>query len=144
MAFDGTPIEGYAPAGHAAAIVGVLASWAGILSPLLTALATIFTIAWMAICVWESATCRSWRDGLRHWKNNAIMKHRARKLARLKARELKTQAAILAQEKLSQARVEARGVVATAAADAARVVAHEPVETAAKLVPPIGLTHPQE
>lgn len=120
-------IQQYEPVGHPGAIVALILAWSGYLAPLLTALATVASLVWFAICIWESST-------IQHWKNNLIMRHRARKLARLKARELKVQASITAIELLRSARTDAKEVVAAAAADAARLLAHEPVQNAAKKV----------
>jgi hypothetical protein len=126
-----------APVGHATSLTALALAWAGVLSPLLTVIATFFTAVWVMICVWESETCKGWRTGLRHWKNNTIMTHRARKLAKLTALKLRTEAKILAEAKLSMARSDARDLVAEAATKAALVVAQEPVATAAKLTPPL-------
>jgi len=129
------PLSSFTPAGHTGAFLAIVVAWLGFLTPALTAIATLISIVWFFICVWESATCKGWRMGVTHWKNNWIMRHRARVLAKLRAQELKTQAKIKAAELLRAARQDARNLVASASATAASVVAHEPVATATKIPP---------
>ena len=126
MAIEDNTFSQIAPVGHGGAVLAILTAWAGVLTPLLTAVATIASIVWFGICIWESQT-------IQHWKNNFIMKRRTRKLIKLKTRELQVQAQITAMELVRSAKVDARDLVASAAVDAAHLAAAEPAATAAKL-----------
>ena len=130
-------LEIYTPIGHGAATVAVLASWAGVFAPVITFCVTAASLVWFLICIWESETCK-------HWKNNLVAHHRAKRLMRLQAKGLLIAAKIVATEKLrsdkadartmvATAAIDAKSLVAAAAADAAVVVAGEPALTAAKL-----------
>ncbi len=102
------------PVGHAVslgAIVGSLAGW-------LPHIAAVLSIVWFFICIYESRT-------VQHWKSNYTMRRRARKLAKLKAREKVVIAQITALETVRAAKVEAREMVADAKVEATKLMIHE-------------------
>lgn len=115
MQLQGQPMDDYSTLtawiGHSlssAAIVGTLVGW----FPVVAALAAFI---WYIIQIYESRT-------FQHWYANMQMKRRARKLARLQAKERIVLAKIEAIEKVRVASVEARELVATAKVDAAKIV----------------------
>lgn len=69
-----------------------------------------------------------------HWKANYLMKRRAKKLAKLRAREKIVVAQIAALEKIRTARKEARDMVAEASAEAAKMVAEESTNASVKKI----------
>ena len=97
----------------------------GTLMGYLPAIASILSIIWFGIQIYESRT-------FVHWKNNWLMKRKAKKIARLKAREKILAAQILAIETVRAARVEAREKVATAKTEATLDVVHDVTEDAIK------------
>lgn len=88
------------------------AAWAW-LPQLIGAIGGVFGAIFYAVQLYESRT-------FQHWKNNFLLKHRARKLARLQARAVVTAAQIAALEKIRLARREARELVEEASCLAAK------------------------
>lgn len=84
----------------------------GVLVGLLPAVAAFGAFVWYAIQIWESRTCQ-------HWIANRRMKFRARRLARLRARQKVLEAKLAAMGVLKEARSVAREKVETATAEAA-------------------------
>ena len=105
----------------AAAIAATVIGWL----PLIAAFAGLI---WYCIQIWESRT-------VQHWYENRKMVRKARKIAKLKARERVIVAQLEALETLRQARVDARDKVEIAKVEAAKLVAHEATEAAAKDTP---------
>lgn len=107
----------------ASAIVMTLLGW-------LPLLAAILGAVWYAIQIWESRTVQHW------WENRKMVK-KARKIARLKAKEKVIVAQLEALEALRQARVEARDKVEIAKVEAAKQAVHEETILASKGTPPL-------
>lgn len=118
-------LDQISPIGHGAAASTLVGTLLGVLPTTVAVVGSLLGIVWFLICIKESRTYV-------HWKANVQMKHRARKLAKLKAREKVVLAEIVALEHLRSARVEAREIVATAKADAAALVVHETAVADAK------------
>lgn len=98
-------------------VEGLKTAWAWL--PQLTgAIGGVLGAAYYVIQLYESRT-------FQHWKNNWLMKRRARKLARLRARLIVTTAQIKAIEKIRVARREARELVAEASSTAKQVLAEQ-------------------
>lgn len=110
------PIAKIIDAMAALSIVGTIAGW-------LPTIATVFSTVWFGIKIYESQT-------FRHWNNNRIMRSKARKIARLKAKEKILAAQILAMETVRSARVEAKEKIATAKTEATLDVVHDTVDEA--------------
>lgn len=102
----------------AGAIVGVVVGW----FPLIAAVAGFI---WYAIQIWESRT-------VQHWFQNRRMVRKAKKIAKLKAKEKVIVAQLEALETLRQARVDARDKVEIAKVEAAKLVAQEETAAASK------------
>lgn len=107
---------------YAASYAAVLASFAGWLPPV----ASIFAIVVCLITIYESRTFTRW------WANH-IRCQRAKKLARLRAKEKLVIAEIMALETKRAAKVEASEMVLDAAATAAQLVVREAAAVAAAL-----------
>jgi hypothetical protein len=78
-------------------------------------IAAFVAFIWYLIQIYESRT-------FQHWRANFLMRRRAKKLARLHAKEKIVAAQIAALEKVRQARAEARDIVADAATEAANLI----------------------
>lgn len=115
-------LQDIAPVGNATSATVLTASLLAWIPPSAALIGSLLGILWFVICITESRTYQ-------HWRNNLRMKHRARKLARLKAQEKIVIAEILALEALRAARVEARELVEGAKADAAVLVVQAEQET---------------
>lgn len=87
----------------------------------LPAIAAIICVLWYLIQIWESRT-------VQHWWRNRQMVRKAKRIARLKAKEKVIVAQLEALETLRQARVDARDKVELAKVEAAKLVAHETTE----------------
>ena len=98
-------------------ISGIKLAWTWLPS-VIGAIGGFFAGVFYVVQLYESRT-------FQHWKNNFLAKYRAKKLAKLKAREKIVLAQIKALEKIRHARVEAREIVAEATADAAKLLASE-------------------
>jgi len=92
-------------------IVGTIVGW-------LPTIAAVLSIIWFCIQISESHT-------FVHWKNNWLMRRKAAKIARLRAKEKILSAQIAAIETVRSAKVEAREKVATAKAEATLDVIHD-------------------
>lgn len=103
----------------------LFAALSGIAPPI----AALLSAVWFAVQIYESRT-------FQHWKRNRQMKSRAKKLAKLRAREKVTLAEIEAIERLRHARSEALEIVAAARAEADALIAHEAADMAAANTPP--------
>ena len=114
MADPSNPINKAMDVVAAGSIVGSIMGY-------LPAIASILSIIWFGIQIYESRT-------FTHWKNNWLMKRKAKKIARLKAKEKVLAAEILAIETVRSARVEAREKVATAKVEATLDVVHDDTE----------------
>jgi hypothetical protein len=99
----------------------------GTLLQLLPYMAALVTVVWTIIRIYETRT-------FQHWNNNRLMRMRARKLIKLRAKSVKAQAALEAMEHLAQARVEARDIISTAATTAAKLSAAENVKVEEKSI----------
>lgn len=95
----------------------------GTLFGYLPAIASVLSIIWFGIQIYESRT-------FTHWKNNWIMKHKAKKIARLKAKEKVLAAQILAIETVRAAKVEASLQETEAKTEATLDVVHDVTEDA--------------
>lgn len=115
------PMTHAADAISAGAIVGVFLGY-------LPAIAAVAGFLWYCIQIWESRT-------IQHWWRNRQMKRRAKKIARLRAREKVIIAELDALNVVRAARVEAREKVETAKVEAAKEAAHAAVETQEELPP---------
>jgi hypothetical protein len=87
----------------------------------LPAIASILSIVWFCIQIYESRT-------FTHAKNNWLMRRKAKKIAKLKAKEKVLAAQIEAIETVRSAKVVAREKVVTAKAEAALDVIHGTTE----------------
>jgi hypothetical protein len=110
--------------GHSISLAAIFGTLFGWFPPVAAAAAFI----WYSIQIYESKT-------FQHWHRNRMMMRRARKLAKLRAREKMVIAEIEAIEKVRSARVEAREIVATAQAEGAKAVVHDAAVAASKLPP---------
>lgn len=99
----------------------------GTLLQYLPAMAALATVIWTLIRIYETRT-------FQHWNNNRLMKKRARKLIKLRAKAVKAQAALDAIEHLAQARSEARDIVSAAATTAAKLAVQENAEIEKKSI----------
>ena len=109
--------------GHGIAGSTLIAAFFNVLPTTLAILGAMTALIWYIIQIYESRT-------FQHWNNNLKMKNASKKLAKLKAEELKQQAIIDATALVRDARSEARHVLEVATEEAARVLEHEPVATA--------------
>ena len=100
----------------AGAIVGTLIGW-------LPYVAAVVGLVWYCIQIWESRT-------VQHWWNNRQMILKARKIARLRAREKVIVAKLEALETIRAAKHAAVEKVETAKVEAAKQVLHENVQIA--------------
>ena len=80
--------------------------------------AAFVSLIWFSIQIWESRT-------IQHWLNNRRMVQKAKKIARLKAKEKVIIAQLEALESLRQARADARDKVEQAKVEAEKVKIHE-------------------
>jgi len=87
--------------------------------------AALAGMVWYTIQIWESRT-------VQHWWRNRQMVRKAKKIARLRAKEKVIVAQLEALETIRQARVDARTKVEVAKVEAAKLEAHEATETAIK------------
>ena len=95
----------------AGAIVATIAGY-------LPFIAAVAGLLWYLIQIWESRT-------VQHWMRNRQMVRKAKRIAKLKAKEKVIVAQLEALETLRQARVDARDKVEVAKVEAAKMVAHE-------------------
>src|ERR1700687_3394194 len=109
--WDNHIMQQIAPVGHTTSIAAFIAAILNWLPPVLASIGAIFGIVWYTIVIYESRT-------FQHWKRNRQMKKRAKKLAKLRAKERIVLAEIDAIEKVRSARVEAREIVEHAKVDA--------------------------
>lgn len=98
----------------AGSIIGTIVGW-------LPAIASVLSILWFCIQIYESRT-------FIHAKNNWLMRRKAKKIAKLKAREKILAAQIQAIETVRSAKVEAREKVAAAKTEAILDVIHGSTE----------------
>lgn len=80
----------------------------------LPAIAAAVALCWYLIQIWESRT-------IQHWVQNRAMVRKAKKIARLKAREKVISAQLAALETIRQAKVAARDSVEIAKVEAAKL-----------------------
>jgi hypothetical protein len=124
----GRPMDDYSAltawVGHSLSTTAILGSLAGLFPPI----AAVAAVIWYTIQVYESRT-------FQHWYRNRQMVHRARKLAKLRAKEKIVLAKIEAIEKVRASRVEARELVESARADAAKILTQEQTTTTEHLPP---------
>lgn len=112
------------PLAHFASAGAVVAAFVGWLPPI----AALLGIIWYAITISESATFQAW------W-TRVKASRRAKKLAKLKAKEKLVIAEIQAIETVRAAKVEASELVAGAKADAEQLVVQEARTAAASHAP---------
>jgi hypothetical protein len=110
--------------GHAVSLAALAAVFAG----LLPAIAAAASAIWFAVQIYESRT-------FQHWNRNRQMRSRAKKLARLRAREKITLAQIAAIERVRHARSDAKDIVAEAKAAAAALLVSQDTAAEEKLPP---------
>jgi hypothetical protein len=91
--------------------------------------AALLAAVWYLIQIYESRT-------FQHWFRNRLMKHRAKRLAQLRAKEKIVVARIVALEKVRSASVEAREIIAVAKSDAAKIAVKTETDVKA-ILPPI-------
>ena len=91
-------------------------------------IAAVAGFLWYCLQIWESRT-------IQHWWRNLQMKRKAKKIARLRAREKVIIAELDALNVVRAARVEAREKVETAKVEAAKEAAHAAVESQEELPP---------
>jgi len=124
----GLPMDDYSAltawVGHSLSGTAILGSLVGLFPPVAAAAAFV----WYVIQVYESRT-------FQHWFRNRQMVHRAKKLARLRAKEKIVLAKIEAIEKVRIANREARDLVETAKSDAAKLLTKEAADTKENLPP---------
>lgn len=87
----------------------------------LPAVAAGVALLWYMIQIWESKT-------IQHWLENRRMVRKAKKIARLKAKEKIISAELEALETVRQAKAEARDKVAIATVEAAKIQIKEETE----------------
>ena len=116
--------------GHTFIPLGAFASIVGYLPVIGGLIVTLLGAVFYSIQIYESRT-------FQHWRTNHIMKSKARRLAKLRAKEKVLVAKIEAVEKIKAARSEARMLVDSATADAAKIVAQAPATIASKQNPTI-------
>lgn len=92
-----------------------------VLPTIMGVLAGFFTAVLSIVQLYESRT-------FQHWKNNWLMKHRARLLARLQRRAAMTAARIQALQRIRVGRQEAKDIVNEATAVAATITEKSVVE----------------
>lgn len=97
-----------------AAIIGTIIGW-------LPAIAAAVAVIFYCIQIWESAT-------VRHYLANRKMVRKAKKIAKLRAREKIITAQLAALETVRQAKAIAKETVAIATAEAAQQVVIESIE----------------
>ena len=100
----------------AGAIVAVLLGY-------LTPVAAFVALVWYLIQIWESRT-------IQHWRQNRQMVRKARRIARLRAKEKVISVQLEALESIRQAKVDARDKIEIAKVEAAKLQLKE--ETAAE------------
>jgi hypothetical protein len=105
------PITWAADVVSAGAIVGSIIGY-------LPYIAALVGMIWYAIQIWESRT-------VQHWWRNRQMVRKAKRIARLKAKEKVIVAQLEAMESVRQAQVDARDKVETAKVEAAKILVHE-------------------
>lgn len=113
----GQPIE-FWPFLWVANLVGAGATIFGAVVGYLPYIAAAIAVIWYLIQIWESRT-------VQHWHENRRMVRKARRVARLKAKEKVIIAQLEALEALRQARVDARDKVEVAKVEAAKVAIYE-------------------
>lgn len=86
------------------------------------AAAAFASLIWFTIQIWESRT-------IQHWINNRREVHKARKVARLRAKEKVIIAQLEAMESVRQAKADARDKVASAMVEAEKLKLHEDNQT---------------
>ena len=105
------PVTWIADAISGAAIVGTIVGY-------LPVIAAVAGLCWYLIQIFESRT-------VQHWLSNRQMIRKARRIARLKAKEKVIVAQLEALESIRQAKVEARDKVETAKVEAEKLRIHE-------------------
>lgn len=103
-------------AGHTVVGGSVVAAIMNVLPPIIGLIAAIAGAIYYCICVWESRT-------VQHAVNNWLMRTRARKVLRLKAKAKLVSAQLVALETVRVAKREARELVEEARVEAAADVA---------------------
>ena len=107
MSIDRSAIWPLDVIGAGAVIVTAIIGW-------LPYIAAAIAILWYVIQIWESRT-------VQHWHENRRMVRKAKRVARLKAKEKVIVAQLEALETLRQARVDARDKVEVARVEAAKL-----------------------
>lgn len=107
--------------GDVASIGLIAGTFLGYMGPL----AALAGLIWYLICIWESRT-------LQHWLNNRRMIKKAKKIARLKAKEKVIIAQLEALEAVRQAKADARDKVEHAKVEAEKLKIHEENEADSK------------
>lgn len=110
------PLAWAADVVSAGAIVGTIAGYL----PFVAALAGLI---WYVIQIWESRT-------IQHWWRNRQMVRKAKRIAKLKAKERIIVAQLEAMETVRQAKVDARDKVETAKVEAAKALIRDQTEVA--------------
>ena len=106
---------------HPAAVIADFVSAGAILGTAIgyfPLFAAFVGLVWYSIQIWESRT-------IQHWAQNRKMVLKAKRIARLKAKEKVIVAQLDALESIRQARVTARDRVETAKVEAAKLLVHE-------------------
>ena len=101
----------------------------GYLPVFITCIAGILAACMYAVTLWESKT-------VQHWMNNRRMLKKAKKVARLKAKQKILEAELIAVEKVRVARHEAREIVESAKSEAFVAATQEETDAAVN-IPPI-------
>lgn len=123
--------DGISSAIHATSVslFGVsIAGVIGYLPVIITCIAGALAACMYAVTLWESKT-------VQHWIANRRMLSRAKKVARLKAKQKVLVAELEAMETLRQARTEAREIVEVAKSEAAIMASAEEAHAATKIPP---------
>lgn len=104
------------------AIIGTIVGW-------LPYIAAFAAFVWYIIQIWESRT-------IQHWHNNRKMARRARKVAKLRAREKVISAQLAALQTVQAAKQVAKDMVNVATMEAAVLSAQEETDIMAKKIHP--------
>ena len=112
---------------HPIAVLADLISAGAILGTIagdLPYVAAVAGLIWYLIQIWESRT-------IQHWWRNRQMVRKAKRIAKLKAKEKVIVAQLEALESIRQARVDARDKIETARLAAAKLLLNEETEISA-------------